>query len=53
MKNQGNTINITAFFFDELPLKLFAEMDKPHPNCGKTVCFSHVMESMLPEIHQK
>jgi len=41
MKNQGNIMKITAFFFDALPLnwskKLFAEMDKPHPNCGKTV----------------
>jgi len=42
------------FFFDELPLdwgkNLFSEMDRPHPNCGKTVCFSYVMVSMLPEI---
>ncbi len=32
------------FFFDELPLdwgkNLFSDMDKLHPNCGKTVCFS-------------
>jgi len=34
----------------QLEQQLFAEMDKQHPNCGKTVCFNLRFISMWPEI---